>query len=259
MPQILQLNAVNLMSSDIGENDRLLKLFSYEKGLVTARIKGVKKALAKLKFAGEPFCFGKYSLHKGSGGYYTVTGCEAKELFYDLRLSLENFTAASAMAEYCLAANYDSPPERELFKLLLNCLNALCYGKIAAENVLIYFFINALKINGSVADFVNCRACGAKLSLSAAMDTAWGGFICSGCNINNIRHVSPAVYKTIMFISIEEDVARLNTIRTDKITAAKAIECINIFVHSALGKKINSVQKFVSLINNSDQKMNKKT
>ena len=34
-----------------GENDKILKLFTLEKGLISAKIKGVKKAGAKLKFA----------------------------------------------------------------------------------------------------------------------------------------------------------------------------------------------------------------
>ena len=102
MSNQIDINAVNLKSSDIGENDRLLKLFSYERGLVTAKIRGVKKAQAKLKYAQEPFCFGKYSLSEGKGSFFIVTGCEANDLFYNLRADLPSFTAAAVMAEYCL-------------------------------------------------------------------------------------------------------------------------------------------------------------
>ena len=44
-------NAVMLRASDYNENDKILTLLTAEKGKITAGIKGVKKAAAKLKFA----------------------------------------------------------------------------------------------------------------------------------------------------------------------------------------------------------------
>ena len=46
-----------LRAVDYGENDKILTLLSAEEGRITAGIKGVKKAGAKLKFAAQPFCF----------------------------------------------------------------------------------------------------------------------------------------------------------------------------------------------------------
>ena len=43
-----------------GENDKILNVFTLEKGVISAKIKGVKKAGAKLKFASEPFCFAEF-------------------------------------------------------------------------------------------------------------------------------------------------------------------------------------------------------
>ena len=64
-------NAVMLRASDYNENDKILTLLTAEKGKITAGIKGVKKAAAKLKFAAQPFCFAEYVLSE-RGGRYTV-------------------------------------------------------------------------------------------------------------------------------------------------------------------------------------------
>ena len=62
-----KLNALMLRGVDYKDNDKMLTLYSLERGLVSAGIKGVKKAGAKLKFASQPFCFahipayGKYA------------------------------------------------------------------------------------------------------------------------------------------------------------------------------------------------------
>ncbi len=44
-----------LRATDYLENDKILTLLTAEKGKITAGIKGVKKAGAKLKFAAQPF------------------------------------------------------------------------------------------------------------------------------------------------------------------------------------------------------------
>ena len=49
------INAIVLKSVDYKDNDKILTLYSPEKGKITAGIKGVKKSGAKLKFASEPF------------------------------------------------------------------------------------------------------------------------------------------------------------------------------------------------------------
>ena len=52
-----KVNAITLRAIPFSENDAILTLFSLESGLITAKIKGVKKAGAKLKFIAQPFCF----------------------------------------------------------------------------------------------------------------------------------------------------------------------------------------------------------
>ena len=62
MEQIV--NALMLKAADYNENDKILTLLTAERGRITAGIKGVKKAGAKLKFAAQPFCFAEYVLSR---------------------------------------------------------------------------------------------------------------------------------------------------------------------------------------------------
>ena len=68
----IKVNALMLRATDYLENDKILTLLTAERGKITAGIKGVKKAGAKLKFAAQPFCFAEYILAE-RGGRYTVT------------------------------------------------------------------------------------------------------------------------------------------------------------------------------------------
>ena len=60
-----KINALMIRSVDYADNDKILSLFSLEQGVISAKIRGVKKAGAKLKFAAEPFCFAEYILAGG--------------------------------------------------------------------------------------------------------------------------------------------------------------------------------------------------
>jgi len=50
-------DALLLRACDYGENDKIVTLLTSDRGKLSAGVKGVKKAGAKLRFAAQPFCF----------------------------------------------------------------------------------------------------------------------------------------------------------------------------------------------------------
>ena len=80
-------NALVLRAVDYKDNDKILTLYSLERGKITAGIKGVKKSGAKLKFASEPFAFCEFVLAEKQGRY-TVIGATYIDSFFSLRTSL---------------------------------------------------------------------------------------------------------------------------------------------------------------------------
>jgi DNA repair protein RecO (recombination protein O) len=238
-------NAVALKAASLGENDRVLTLFTYERGLISARIKGVKKAQAKLKFAQEPFCFGEYMLYEGRGGY-TVTGCVPIDLFYDLRADIERYAAGCVMLEYCAASLQEESPDPALFKLLLSCLSALCYGGAPDENALLYFLINALAVAGYRFDFSRCIACGRRLEQKVYIDLEQGGAWCLSCGGDVKKAISPAAYKSLKFMS-EAELDRLSTISVGFKDASIALGVLINFIESVAGVKIKSFGEYIKI------------
>ena len=78
----IKVNALVIKAIDYKENDKILTLYSLEKGRLSANIKGVKKPKAKLKFASEPFCFAEFILAEKLGKY-TVINASYKNSFYN--------------------------------------------------------------------------------------------------------------------------------------------------------------------------------
>ena len=244
--QDIKVNAINLKSFDYKENDKILTLFTYEKGLLTVRIKGVKKAQAKLKFASEPFCFGEYNLVLGNGGL-SVIGCNNNELFYNLRSNLDLYTAGCCLLEYCSQFIQENQADTVLFTLLIKCLNMLCYGTAKAENLLLYFLINALGCNGYKMDYCNCFSCGKEITDKAYIDLNQGGFMCGNCCGKNFNAVPLAVFKTFKFIYLT-DLERLSTINTGKNNVLHALKCVNAFIEDVSGKRLKSLKEFLNNI-----------
>lgn len=176
----VKVNALMLRANDYGENDKILTLLSAERGKITAGIKGVKKAGAKLKFAAQPFCFAEYILAR-SGERYTVVQASECESFYDLRSDINKFYAASAVCEAALALTYEEDGTEEIFSECLRALTEMCREDEGLA--LISFLLKVLKISGYAVSLEDCPVCGKPLTSQSQMrfDMETGSFLCYGC------------------------------------------------------------------------------
>ena len=175
-----KINALMLRAVDYGENDKILTLLSAEEGRITAGIKGVKKAGAKLKFAAQPFCFAEYILAV-SGGRYTVVQASECESFYELRTDINKYYAACAVCEGAIALTYEGDGGENIFSDCIRALSDMCRGDEGLA--LITFLVKALRGSGYGVRLDGCVKCGAELTnaerLRFDMDT--GAFTCWDC------------------------------------------------------------------------------
>ena len=94
-----KMSGIVLGGISFGENDKILKIFTLEQGVVSAKIKGVKKAGAKLKFASEPFCFAEFIFSK-RGDMRTVIGASLIDSFYPVREDIVKYFASGTVLEF---------------------------------------------------------------------------------------------------------------------------------------------------------------
>lgn len=175
----IKVNALMLRAVDYNENDKILTLLTAERGKITAGIKGVKKAAAKLKFAAQPFCFAEYILSV-RGERYTVINCSECESFYDLRTDINKFYAAAAVTEGADAMTFPEADCEEIFYECVKTLSEICTG--GESFALIRFLLFALKISGYGINTGKCAVCGKELnSPKIKFDMESGSFLCEEC------------------------------------------------------------------------------
>ncbi|MBD5632482.1 MAG: DNA repair protein RecO [Clostridia bacterium] len=176
----IKVNGVVLRCADYNENDKILTLLTAEGGKLTAGIKGVKKAGAKLRFAAQPFCFAEFILAR-RGDKYTVINASEQESFYDLRTDINKFYAASAAAEAALSLTYEGDDCKEIFYEFIKALTEICNGSECSA--LIKFLTFALRQSGYAISLDKCAECGDTLfgKDKLRFDFDAGAFTCFEC------------------------------------------------------------------------------
>lgn len=173
-------NALVLRAISYGENDKILTLLTAEAGRITAIIKGVKKAGAKLKFAAQPFCFAQYVLAERSGRY-TVINCSECESFFELSADINKFYAAASLSEAALALTYEGDDCAEMLSQCVKALTEMCSGDECAA--LVKFLLFSLRRSGYGIALDACQECGVELTDAEKLrfDADTGAFTCFDC------------------------------------------------------------------------------
>ena len=187
-------DAVMLGAIDYKDNDKLLTLFTAERGIVRASIRGVKKPSAKLNFAAQPFAFAEYVLVE-KGEFYTVKSAYLYDGFYPLRSDIERFYAASGLVAVTKAVAPEHERLETLLVALVQALKELAYTDCDSAETLTGFMIAAASEAGYFIDLDGCGICGAEIDEEPYFDFDAGHFTCSACG--GKQRASVSTYHTL--------------------------------------------------------------
>jgi DNA repair protein RecO (recombination protein O) len=181
----LKTEAVVLRSMRYGEADRILHLYTPERGRLSAIAKGVRRA--KSRFGGrlEP-CFRlNMVLHEGRSELLTVTAAETVAGHPRLR---EHGAALDGAARACDAVGRmfaDGEPHRGVFNLLCNQLALLdSQPERATHGNALAFRLKLLLAAGFAPQLSACAGCGEAEHL-VGFSGAAGGVVCSACEASS--------------------------------------------------------------------------
>ena len=230
-----KLSGIVISGVSIGENDKILNLFTLEQGIISAKIKGVKKAGAKLKFAQEPFCFAEFVFSK-TADRRTVIGASLIDSFYPVRENIVKFFCAGAVVEFVKCFYREDIISPETFFSVINTLKEIAYGNDNPKSALISFLIYALKLAGYGLNLSGCGGCEQQIEGRVFFDYRRGAFYCEKCFDGTGREISHLTYKA------------LNLAQTKALTDAfegtnKAIKLLEYYIENRTDEKINSLKE----------------
>lgn len=176
-------------TTDIGESDRLITVFTEEEGLITARARGARSFKSRKMSATMQFCYSRFVLFSAADKYQ-VKEAELIESFFDIRKTVEGLALAGYIAEV-LDDTGIAEAENDLLRLALNSLYAISTAKYPLDKIKATFEIRAMAILGFMPDVLACSDCGEKNG-DFYFDIMAGAMQCRKC-----RSVSESRRETI--------------------------------------------------------------
>lgn len=170
-----------LRSIRYGEADRVLHLYSEQRGRIGAMAKGVRRVHSRFGGRLEPLLRVSLVLHEGRGELCTVTAAETVHAHAGLRERRDSLERASGVAEAMLRLFDSGEPNRPAYNLLCHQLDLLDTTPAAATRAqALAFRIKLALAAGFLPELAACAACGDREQLEAFSPSA-GGVVCAGC------------------------------------------------------------------------------
>ena len=181
MPGQFKTEAVVLRTFRYGEADRILHLYTAERGRVGAIAKGVRRV--KSRFGGrlEPLFRVNLVLHQGRGELCTVTQVETVAAHPALRERRDSLERASQACDAVLRLLDSEEPNPPAYNLLCRELQLLDAEPAAATRAhALAFRLKLLLAAGFAPELAACATCGDRDHVGGFSAGA-GGVVCPGC------------------------------------------------------------------------------
>lgn len=170
------------------EADRLISIYTEDRGLVNVVAKGARRIKSKLAGSLEPFTLAEFMIVKGKN-YDTVASSEVINVYRGIKNDLTKIKLAYYFSKIILETAKEMQRDNKLYNYLLNIFDYLDkfeYKKNNKLNWLVWFFIwHYLKLSGYQPELHKCQVC----KKSLAPDNLFfnykkGGLIGGQCQIS---------------------------------------------------------------------------
>src|SRR5437763_16903086 len=184
-PRSYTTEAVVLRSIRFGEADRVLHLYTSERGRIGAVAKGVRKTKSRFGARLEPLSHVELQLHQGSGELQTITGVELRRSHQVARDDYYRLSVGLIGAEAMLRLFSEQEQNERAFTALARFLEVLDDAPHAAERptldpLALAFQLKLLWLSGYLPHLTSCAECGADTGLAGYSPQA-GGAVCEAC------------------------------------------------------------------------------
>lgn len=244
---LYRLEAVVLNHRYFGEADKIVTLYSREKGKLRAVARGARRPRNRLLAGTQPYSYTDFLLFSGRG-LDQISQCELKESFYTLREGLHPMAAAAYVAELYDILIEEGEGNDDLFYLLL-CILHLLVGTEDIELVLRYFELRFLSLLGYQPQLTQCAYCEEhpgkeQLRFSPRL----GGVLCPRCwgqdgQAQTLCQGTVEMLKRLLFLTP----GRLKVMRASPKVRREMETALRAYLEFRLPRQLKS-QHFLSLL-----------
>lgn len=170
------------------DSDRLIVLFTVERGKITVCAKGSRSAKSKILPCIEPFSYSEFVLYEKDGFFWIKEGL-LLENFYAIREDVKKLALASYICEVLDLTVYENMEEPELLRLGLNALYAIATDLRSLQVIKAVFEMRSAMLLGLAPNVERCAKCGNKTAPQFYFSLPDGEIVCSRCREKTLREV----------------------------------------------------------------------
>jgi len=124
-----QSEAIVLRSFNVGEQDKIVVLFSRDKGIIRGVAKGARKFGSRFGCSLEPLSLVKVFYYEKEGkDLVTVSSCDLVESFFEIQDDLQTSFTLGYFSELIEEFSPSRAKDDTLYRLLLSVLNSISGG-----------------------------------------------------------------------------------------------------------------------------------
>jgi DNA repair protein RecO (recombination protein O) len=178
--------AVVLRSFRLGEADRVLHLYTLDRGRIGAVAKGVRKTKSRFGARLEPLSHVALMLHEGAGELQTVTGAELVRPHSDAREDYYRLSVGLIGAEAMLRLFSEQEANERAFTALTRFLDVLdtipvLTARPALDPLVLSFQLKLLWLSGYLPHLTSCAECAETGVTLVGYSPRAGGAVCARC------------------------------------------------------------------------------
>ena len=191
-----------LRSFRFAEADRVLHVYTHDRGRIGAVAKGVRKTKSRFGARLEPLSHVELLLHQGSGELHTVTGASLVDAHRPAREDPYRLSVALVGAEAMLRLFIEEERNERAFDALTRFLDAVdgiasgSRGSAALDPLALAFQLKLLWLSGYVPHLEGCVECESTEELVGYLPRA-GGAVCAACAPPDTVSLSPEGFRGI--------------------------------------------------------------
>jgi DNA repair protein RecO (recombination protein O) len=184
--RVYKTEAVVLRSMRLGEADRVLHVYTRERGRIGAVAKGVRRTKSRFGARLEPLSHVELLLHQGSGELQTVTGVDLVRSHQAARGDTYRLGAGLVGLEAMLRLFNEPEANDRAFSALTRFLDLVddlpnrAPARPALDPLVLSFQLKLLWLSGYLPHVTSCAECGGETDLVGYSARA-GGAVCRSC------------------------------------------------------------------------------
>lgn len=230
------------------EADRILTLFTADRGIITAKARAALRKNSKLAAATQQLTLSEMTFFENKGKC-TVQEAAVKEPFEGLRRNFEDFALGCYFAECMEALVQENEPDPLSLQLILNALYALSHELCEAKVIKAVFELRLMMLMGYTPELSSCAVCGKTHPENPILGLESGHICCRTCRnaeFGTAVYLDDASLEAMRYI-LSAQPKQIFSFRLEKSAQQRLNEASELYLTSQLGRRFSTLEYWKKL------------